>query len=106
VISISQLLELRSRWPFRILAGLVGLAIGLTFGGLIYDLARYPQDLDLSFAEWVEALVSFLVLGAIALVICRIAVAGSVHESPRGHNPPQRPRARRHRSRTEVAPPR
>jgi len=106
VISISQLLELRSRWPFRTLAGLVGLAIGLTFGGLIYDLVRYPQDLDLSFAEWFEILVSFLVLGAIALVTCRIAVGGSVHEPPRGHNLTKLSRARRHPTRTEVAPPR
>jgi len=90
VISISQLLELRSRWPFRILAGVVGLAIGLTFGGLIYDVVLYPHDLDFSLAEWVEVVVSFLVLGAIAFVACRFAVVGSLLEPPA---PPVNPHA-------------
>lgn len=80
MISLSQLLELRSRWPFRIVAGLLGGAIGLTFGGLIYDVVRYPHDLDFSLAEWVEVVVSFLVLGAIAFVSCRIAFVGSLLE--------------------------
>lgn len=73
-------LELSARWPFRIGAGLVVLAFGLTFGGLVYDVIRYPHDLDLSLAEWVEVVVSFLVLGAIAFVFSRIAVVGSLLE--------------------------
>ena len=71
-----------ARWPFRIGAGLVVLAFGITFGGLLYDVIRYPHDLDLSIAEWVEVVVSFLMLGAIAVVFGRIAVAGSLVEPP------------------------
>ena len=69
-----------ARWPFRIGAGLVVLAFGITFGGLLYDVIRYPHDLDLSIAEWVEVALSFLVLGAIALVFGRIAAVGSLLE--------------------------
>jgi hypothetical protein len=79
-VPLSQHVALRARWPFRILAGLVGIAIGLTFGGLIYDVVRYPQDLALSLGEWVEVVVSFLVLGAIALLFSRIAIGRSLLE--------------------------
>lgn len=89
-MSISQHRELRARWRFRILASLVALGIGLPFGGLIYDVVRYPHDFDLSLAEWLEVVVSFLVLGAIALVVSRIAVAGSLLEPAL---PPSNPHA-------------
>lgn len=42
---------LSARWPFRIVAGLVVLAFGFTFAGLLYDVIRYPHDLDLNLAE-------------------------------------------------------
>ena len=77
-----------TRRPFRIGAGLVVLAFGLTFGGLLYDVIRY-HDLDLSLAEWAEVVASFLVLGAIVCVFCRVAIVGSLVEpTPPPFSPP------------------
>jgi len=70
--------ELRARWPFRLLAGFVGLSASLTCAALMYEAVRDPHGFASSLGEWVIVALVFIVMGITGYVFVGIAVVGGV----------------------------